>query len=170
MFRRFATGALLLTVLTSVSAESAQRPRVTQQPYDPARHHQDLIFRPTIDRPLTFTLPVADSPIRVDLSASCLGYTLDVQPRPIVRSITIFYSALTGSTFLTDETGHTVTLTANGISFVNQPGQDGVRMTFSLATSSTGTPKELEVSVPQPILGFGQQFYNQLDIRMSLWY
>lgn len=156
--------ALMMAVIVSAVFAENQRPRV-EQPNDPTKHHQDLTLRVTADQPTTFALPASNSPIRIDLSASAIGSVTGQQPNPILRSATFLHNSLTDAIFVTDGNSPAVAIGQSGISFTNQPGPDGVRVTISLGLSPKGVPKQLEFSVPEAMSGF-----TQIEIRIALWY
>lgn len=155
--------ALLVAVSISGLFAERQRPRV--EPYDPAKHHQDVTLRVTVDEPATFLLPASNSPVRLDLSALAIGFTTAEQPNPIMRSATLFHNSLTDSIFLTDGNNPAVALGAGGISFTNDPGKVGVRMTVSMALSSKGASKQLEISTQDSASGV-----TAIEVRIALWY
>lgn len=152
--------------VTNVLAQT-QRSRVETN--DPTKHHQDVTLRVSIDQSAAFTLPSSDSPIRVDLSASAVGLTGTTPPNPILRSATLIYATLSDAIFMTAGNDPAVILDQTGATFANTAGASGVHMAISLARSAS-VPKQLVVSVPEPISGMGQQFFNQIEVRISLWY
>lgn len=165
-----ATLTLLMAMLCTGLLAQKQKPKAVEQVNDPAKHHQDLTLRITADQPAAFTLPTSDSPIRLDLSAWAIGYTGSTQPDPILRSATLLHRSIVDAVFLADGSSPAVALTSSGVSFANQPGAGGVGMTIGIAHSPGGVPRQIIVSAPEPMSGGGQQFFNQIEVRISLWY
>lgn len=163
MHRYAAVVILLMPILAGGAFAQTQRPRVEQ--IDPAKHHQDLTLRITADQTAAFTLPTSNSPIRFDLSATAVGSTTGEQPNPILRSGTFLHASLTDLIFLTNGDNPAVAVGQSGVSFTNQPGRDGVRVTIAMGLSSKGVPKQLELSSPEPMSGF-----TMIEVRIALWY
>lgn len=160
-----ATPVAILLMLVSMSALFAQSPRTRVEAMDPAKHHQDLTLRVTPDQPATFTLPASNSPIRMDMSVAGLGPLSGMPPNPILRSATLLHNSLTEAVFLTDGNNPPVELNEHGVSFTNQPGADGVRMTVALSLPPTGTSRLLQISSPVRMDGF-----TMMEVRIALWY
>lgn len=155
---------LLVGVLGSGLLAQTQKPRF-ELTTDPSKHHQDLTLRVTPDQSVTFSLPTSNSPIRLDLAANAIGTITGDQPNPILRSATLFHNSISDSIFLSDGINPATRLTQGGVSFTNQPGSDGVRMTIAIGLSSKGISKQLEVSVPDGMSGIAL-----IEVRISLWY
>jgi hypothetical protein len=147
----------------------AQTQRARVETNDPTKHHQDVTLRVSVDHSAAFTIPSSDSPIRVDLSASAVGLAGGTQPHPILRSATLIYATLLDAILMTAGNDPAVVLDQTGTVFANAAGTNGVRMAILLARSAA-VPKQLVVSVPEPISAMGQQYFNQIEVRISAWY
>lgn len=162
--------ASLLAAVCIAPLFAQQRPRRVETADDPTKHHQDVTVHVATDQPAVFTLTASNSPVRMDVSAVMLGDANGAQPNPILRSATLLHTSITDETFFTHGDDPPVPLTQSGIAFANHPGADGLRMTIALGLPAARAGKQIQVSVPDPISGFGQQFFNQIDVRISLWY